>query len=277
MVLPYSQEFKNLRASGDPSAVIYVLIYAAIVCFTMFFIVRNTNYRGKKLFFHLVLIVFFITSFMMQIETLAFGTAFPALTRIDIVFFMIGALLAILASAFLLVLFFQNKKAVAAEDTAAAKDLAATVKKINIKSALIKLGIIGILYAGVYMFFGYFVAMRFEATRLFYTGSSANNVSVPLALPSQLLLVPFQIFRGILFGVFTLPLVKMINSKTKLIISICLVYLCPGMQLIIPNPLFPDMVRVAHLIEMTSSMLLFGLIVGSILWWEKTLKRGVDL
>jgi hypothetical protein len=34
---------------------------------------------------------------------------------------------------------------------------------------------------------------------------------------------------------------------------------------IIPNVLFPDTVRIAHLIEMGSSLLLFGLIVGNIL------------
>jgi hypothetical protein len=40
-------------------------------------------------------------------------------------------------------------------------------------------------------------------------------------------------------------------------------------MLIIPNVLFPDIVRIGHLIEMTSSMFLFGVITGNILWVKR--------
>ena len=78
---------------------------------------------------------------------------------------------------------------------------------------------------------------------------------------------PFQVLRGILFGAFVLPLVKMIiKSKFIFITSVCLVYLCTGILLIIPNVLFPDIVRIGHFIEVTSSTLFFGIIVGNVLW-----------
>jgi hypothetical protein len=51
-------------------------------------------------------------------------------------------------------------------------------------------------------------------------------------------------------------------------------YLCTAFQLIIPNKLFPDIVRIAHLIEMTGSMLLFGIIVGNILWGKRVKLTG---
>jgi hypothetical protein len=90
----------------------------------------------------------------------------------------------------------------------------------------------------------------------------------------NMFLIPIQIILGILFGIFVLPLKNMFNKKITFITSVCFVYLCTGLLLIIPNALFSDAVRIAHLIEISSSMFLFGIIVGSILWGkDKTDKR----
>ena len=160
--------------------------------------------------------------------------------------------------------FFQNKNVLYEED------------KICIKDILIKLGIIGIIYLCVYMLFGYFVAWQFEELRLFYSGSTeklsfwgqmGNNMR------TNPIIIPFQIIRGILFGAAIIPIKNIVNkNKTIFTISVCLIYLCTAIVLIIPNALFPDKVRIAHLIEMCSSMLLFGIIVGNIMWYNKSKK-----
>jgi len=128
------------------------------------------------------------------------------------------------------------------------------------------------------MLFGYFVAWQFEELRLFYSGSAekisfwgqiANNIK------TSPIIFPFQILRGILFGIAIIPIRRMIHKKSVFIISVCLIYLCTAIVLIIPNALFPDMVRIAHLIEMSSSMLLFGIIVGNILWNKESIKPEI--
>ena len=265
-LLPFSPEFRNSGASeaGDPMSLLFMLFNSAWICFTIYFIIKNTEVNGKKLFIRLLFIMFFVQSFMTQIETLFFTHAFPVLTRMDIVFIMIAGLFPLLATIPLLMKFFQNKGD------------ALVCSKFSIKRTMLKLGIIGIVYLFVYMIFGYFVAWQFEALRIFYSGSAEK-----LSFFGQLLnnfntnpvIYPFQILRGILFGVFILPLVSMIR-KSKLIFtaSVCLVYLCTGIMLIIPNVLFPDIVRIGHLIEMTSSMLVFGIITGIILWENNHMK-----
>jgi hypothetical protein len=202
---------------------------------------------------------------MTQIETLFFGGAFTGITKLDIILIMFAGLFPLLGAIALLVKFFQNKNA-----------MCETVK-INVKNITMKLGIIGIIYLCVYMVFGYFVAWQFEELRLFYTGSTeklsflgqmANNIK------TNPIIIPFQIIRGILFGLAIIPVKNMVNkNKTAFIISVCLIYLCTAVVLIIPNALFPDMVRIAHLIEMSSSMLLFGIIVGYMLFENNTRKK----
>ena len=265
-IMPFSQGFKELglSSSGDPMAFVFFLICSAWTCFAAFFAIKHTDYSGKKLFINLLCVLFFVQYFMTQIETLFFGHAFPALTKLDAILLILVGLFPLLGAIALLIKFFQNKNAVYEKAV------------INIKDIVLKLGIIGIIYFCMYMVFGYFVAWQFEELRLFYSGSTdklsfwgqmANNIK------TNPIIIPFQIVRGILFGIAIIPIKNMVNkSKTVFIITVCLIYLSTGIVLLIPNPLFPDIVRIAHLIEMLSSMLLFGIIVGCILYGDNKSK-----
>ncbi|MDR0878252.1 MAG: hypothetical protein LBN21_09375 [Treponema sp.] len=257
-ILPFSQGFRELGSSENPLSFLFLLIISAWTCFTIYFIIKNTQLTGNKLFLNTLFIMFFVQYFMTQIETLFFNTAFQVLTRLDVLYIMLAGLFPLLATIPLLIKFFQSKKS------------ALEVKAINPKTTTLKLGIIGILYLCVYMLFGYFVAWQFEELRIFYSGSPEK-----LSFFGQLLnniktnpvIYPFQIIRGILFGTAIVILRNLLpNNKKVFIIAVCLVYLCTAIQLIVPNPLFPDKVRIAHLLEMASSMLLFGIIAGEILW-----------
>jgi hypothetical protein len=256
--MPFSQGFKELAGSENTSGILFILIFAAWVCITVFFIIRNTQWNGIKLLINIVFVVFFVQSFMTQIETMFFSHAFSAFSKLDIALVTLAGLFPVLAVVPLLTKFFQNKGS------------AFESNKIGIKSTFIRLGIIGVIYLFVYMVFGYFVAWQFEELRVFYTGSpeklsfwgqTVNNFK------TNPIIFPFQIIRGMLFGVAIIPIRNMVSkNKVIFITSVCLLYLCTAIQLIIPNALFPDIVRIAHLIEMSSSMLLFGVIVGNILW-----------
>jgi hypothetical protein len=259
-LLPFSQEFKEMGSSGsgDPTALLFIFFSSAWTCFTIFFIIRNANCCGIKLFISILCVMFFVQYFMTQIETLFFGWAFSVLTKSDTVLIMLAGLFPLLGTVALLVKFFQNKNVIYQK------------QKIEIKGIMIKLTLIGIIYLCVYMIFGYFVAWQFDELRLFYTGSTeklsffeqmTNNIK------TNTIIIPFQILRGIMFGMAIIPIKKMVNkNKITFIINVCLIYLCTAIVLIIPNGLFPDEVRIAHLVEMCSSMLLFGIIVGNIIW-----------
>jgi len=259
-LMPFSQLFKELNSSANPNAVLFMLIVAAYTCFVIYYIIKNTDYSGIKLFVNVSLVMFFVQYFMTQTETLFFENAF-ALTNSDIILLTIAGLFPLLGASALSVRFFQNKNA------------AHEKEKINVKGILIKLGIIGVIYLCIYMLFGYFVAWQFEELRIFYTGS-AEKLSFAEQLANNVrtthIIFPLQILRGILFGAAIIPVKNMVRkNKSVFTVSVCLIYLCTAVLLIIPNVLFPDTVRIAHLIETSSSMLLFGIIVANILWKKK--------
>jgi len=106
-LLPFSQGFKELEASGNPLALLFMLVSSACTCFTIYFIINHTNYSGIKLFIKVLCIIFFVQYFMTQIETLFFGSAFTVLTKLDIILIMLAGLFPLLGSVALLVKFFQ--------------------------------------------------------------------------------------------------------------------------------------------------------------------------
>ena len=258
--VPYSQGFRDLGATSDPASLLFILASSAWICFTIYYLIRHSYFGGKKLFLSILGVMFFVLAFMTQIETLLFINAFPILTRLDVVLIMLSmGLSPIFAATTLLTKYFK-------------KDISANAVEekivLNIKSIILRVGAIGIIYMCVYFLFGYFVAWQFEALRIFYSGSAEKLGFWQQVLSNSPGMILFQVFRGLLFGIFIIPLKLMITkNKCVFLTSVCLVYLCTAVVLIIPNVLFPDdMVRIAHLIEMTGSMLLFGIIAGNIMW-----------
>jgi len=259
--MPFSKGFKDLRTSEDTITILFMLINNVWTCLTLYFIISRSYIKGIKLVICAAGVVFFVQTFMTQIETLFFGNAF-ILTKFDIILIMLAGLLPMLIVTPLAVKLFQRKET---EIT--------TITPFGITSCMLKkILLIGIIYLAIYMIFGYFVAWQFKDLRVFYTDSAVKlSFFAQLAnnMKTNPVIYPFQVFRGALFALATLPLLHFMKTKKDFIISVCLVYLCAAMILIIPNVLFPDTVRMAHFYEMASSMLLFGLISGNLLW-ERT-------
>ena len=261
-LLPFSPGFKELEIADPLTTLVFIFLNSIWICFTAFFIIKHSQISGFKLFFNLLFVIFFVQSFMTQIETLFFFDAFPVLIIPDIILIMVAAFIPLAAVIPLLIKFFHMKNSTT-------ENITIENQPLNIKKILIKLGIIGIIYLFVYLLFGYFVAWQIEELRFFYSGSKEklgflgqmlNNLNTYPAI------IPFQIFRGILFAAFIIPLLNMTGKNKRVFITcVSLVYLSTAVMLIIPNALFPDTVRFGHLIEMTTSMLVFGIITGNIM------------
>ena len=263
-IVPFSQGVKDLGNSNseNPMDLVYLLIVSIWVCFTIYYLIRHSQVRGKRLFLNIVLVLFLVQLFMAQIETWFFGHAFQALTKLDILLILVAGLIPLLVTVPMMIKFFQNK------------DVTFEKRELNITIISKKLGIIGLIYLCVYFLFGYFVAWQFEDLRLLYSGSPERlNFWKHLASLDPIIF-PFQVIRGALFGIFVIPLMNMVNTKRTFVISTCLIFLYLGVVFLMPNALFPGMARIGHLLEMTSSMLVFGIIVGNILWVNKSEKNG---
>jgi hypothetical protein len=126
-----------------------------------------------------------------------------------------------------------------------------------------KLALIMVVYLGLYWSAGYFIAWQNPELRAFY-GQPGEPLPFWTQVTGDMWLIPFQLMRGLLWTLFTLPVLR--GSKvnvwwTALLVGL-LLSVPQNIGHILPNPLIPiASVRLSHLIETASSTFVFGLVI----------------
>ena len=129
-----------------------------------------------------------------------------------------------------------------------------------------KLVVIGIVYVGLYFAAGYYIAWQNPALRAFYGGTDPGNFISMMVLNFQQspLLIPFQFTRGILWVLFALPVIRMGRRPWETaLLAATFISIPMSIGCIMANPYLPDAsVRISHLIEITSSNFIFGMVLS---------------
>ena len=260
--MPFSQAFTEIsRQISETQTLAPTLVMLLPIiwnCFTAYFIIRHANIGKKKLFIRLVCVMFFAVYFLPQ----ALGAESADVHGVlwyDFMLITIPGLVSLLAAIPLMVRFFQNKNIVEAIDKR---------KKLNVKDTAIKIGLGGLVVAGVYIIFLLAVQRHFEEYRMFYADTAwmqaAHGENIA-GIFYPLFSIPF--LRGVINGLLMLPMLTIITkNKFVLTTAICLLLLAPAIGFIAPIPLFSDTVRLLHMASMIITMLLLGLFIGNVMW-----------
>lgn len=250
-ITPRPEIVRAAQNSGNANTMLLLLVDRLVVALIFAFILENTVVRGWKLAGFMLWAVFGITTFMMQIETLLFGSAFPGLSVSDVLLLVLTALVGTVLYVPLAILVMGKWKGANP-----------ATRPLFKKDYLPRVALVAVIYPVFYFFFGYFVAWQSAAVREFYANSTITT--------AQPLLTLIQIGRGVLWALVALPLLVMFEKRWQTIVAIAISFsLLPSIALILPNPLMPAPVAHAHLIEVASSMLLFGAATG----WIMTVKE----
>ena len=119
------------------------------------------------------------------------------------------------------------------------------------------------IYIALYMLFGYFIAWQSQELRLFYGGPAELNSFIAqwgLSLMQRPELPVFQYFRGIMWLLCLIPLfIGFSGNRLELVVLSALALgLLPTAQLAFANPLMPAGVSAFHFVEVSISTGLFG-------------------
>lgn len=232
------------------------LLFSATACAAiLLWAARRSSLHRAALFLQLLVLVFGAQTFLTQIETGYFLSAFPLLHGNFVVYLLIlRGLVKSIVFVLLLVLLaggFSRKPRSESRFSAPADRV---VKAASWLAAL---------YIVLYMLFGYYIAWQSQELRLFYGGPAHLNSSTDQWL-TTLMNMPelpvFQYFRGILWLSCLLPLFKgFAGRRLELVIlsALALAYL-PTVELSYPNPLMPAGVSIMHFWEVSISMAIFG-------------------
>ena len=245
---------------SDASATLSALLAVSFINAAVWtYIIRRSSWTGWKLILTVLLLFYGVNTFMPQIETAYFIQRLPPgmLPRLFLAGVIIAAVFAPLA-----VLILGKAKARANE---ASRD---SWLKLPLTAWLVKLSLIVVAYLLIYFTFGYFIAWKNDAVRAYYNGEDPGNIITHLAnvLRDEPVLFVLQAVRALLWAALAVPVIKMIKGEWwESGLAVALLFAVMPSLLLLPNPLMPDEVRMAHLLETTTSNFLFGWLVVLIL------------
>lgn len=246
------------------TALVALLAIAILNTCALTYVTLRSRWNGLKLILALWFALFGVLTLMSQIETAVFIRTLPQgfLPRIFLVGFLFSGVFA-----FLLTLVLGKRKR-SEESNSTSNRL-----QMPISSWIYKLAIIAVVYVIIYFTFGYFFAWSSPAVREYYGGGEYNGLLRQFIHVWQQSpwLFPLQVFRALLWTAIAIPVIKMTKGAWwEAGLAVALLFsVVMNTQLLLPNPLMPYEVRMAHLVETASSNFLFAWILVWLLINEK--------
>ena len=257
--------------AGFLSTSIAMPFNAAVNATILVWAARRSSFRGFKLAGELLVLSFLAQSFLTQIETAYFISAFPLLQGNFVVYgLLLQGLITSTIFALLITLitggFSRNSRATENFTIHASQFLKASTW-------------LGVVYIVLYLLFGYFVAWQSRELRIFYGGPAELNSFLDQTLATLMSrpeLPFFQYTRGILWIVCLLPLFKGFTGKHAelIILSGLALALLPTAQLAFANPLMPANVSLYHFWEVSISTGIFGALCAGFVPTEIASMKG---
>jgi hypothetical protein len=251
-----SNIMETSEASGNSSDLL-LLFTCFINTAAVLLFIYNSRVRGFKLTAALFLIIFSIQFFMSQIETLWFNDSLKM--PVNTIWMLVsgGAIMSMLfaLSATWLT---GNFKQTNAET--------AYLPKRPVKPPLVQVALLAVvIWPVVYFLAGYFIAWQFPDIRQYYSGSSEmESLFVMMKGNVASGLYFFQILRGVLWVLIAILVITTTSGswlRKGLIIGLLLSFLGCS-QLLLPNPIMPETVRLGHLLETSTSNFIWGFILS---------------
>ena len=256
------------QAPADASATLAALLAVSLINAAVWtYIIRRSRWTGWKLIVTVLLVFYGVNTVMPQIESAYFITRLPPgmLPRLFLAGIIIAAVFAPLA-----VLILGKAKAQSNETSVelAGRKQRESSLKMPLTKWLVKLAAIVVAYVVLYFTFGYFIAWKNDAVRAYYNGTDPGNFFAHIAnvLRDEPLLFGLQAVRALLWAAIAVPVIKLMKGEWwESGLAVALLFTVMTSLLLLPNPLMPTEVRMAHLLETATSNFLFGWLVVLIL------------
>jgi len=249
LLAPASEQPDPAQAGATLLALFLVsLINAAVWSY----VILRSRWTSWKLILTIFFIFFGVSTVMPQIESAYFITRLPPgmLPRL----FLAGLIMAAIFAPLVVLILGKAKRS--------------TNETTPLKITPVKLLLIVVVYVFLYFTFGYFIAWKNPAVRAYYGGSDpAGFIShITSLVRSEPMLFVLQAVRALMWTAIAVPVIKMMKSEWwEHGLAVALLFAVMTSQLLLPNPLMPTEVRMAHLVETATSNFLFGWLVVLIL------------
>jgi hypothetical protein len=255
------------QAGGALAALLAVSLLNTLV---LGYIILRSRWVGWKLILAIFFVFYGVMTVMPQIETAYFVTRLPPgmLPRL----FLSGAIIAALFSPLAVLILGKSRS-----NHASASNRNSRLN-MPVGHWVGKLSLIVVAYLIIYFTFGYFIAWKSAAVRAYYGGSDPGSFLAQMSsvVGDTPLLLPFQALRALLWTAIAVPIIRMMKGQWwETGLAVALLFAVMSSQLLLPNPLMPQEVRLVHLVETATSDFLFAwLIVFVLRGWRPSASQS---
>lgn len=236
------------------------LLYVAFFFSTLIlYLCKRINLYGVKLFLTIFTLHFGITVFLTQIESFIFLEQFSQIIP--------KGVLPVLVIDLTITTFLFSLLSVIVSGKWKTRNVLQNRFNIPLLELIIKIAVLSISYYYIYTLFGSYVLIPLA-------GDAFNSYYGNLHLPTWFSL--FQIFRGVIWVLTALPLIinfKGRQHETAIAVGLSFAIFM-GINLLIPTPMMPVRIRMAHFVEVMSSNFIFGIIVTYVLCFRLSKKES---
>jgi hypothetical protein len=234
------------------AALAALLVVSLVNTLVIGYVILRSSWRGWKLILAIFFVFYGVMTVMPQIETAFFLTRLPPgmLPRL----FLSGAIIAALFSTFAVLVLGKTRSNPTESNRNSRLDM-------TVGEWVRKLSLIVIAYLVIYFTFGYFIAWKNADVRAYYGGSDPGSflAQMIVVVRDTPLLLPLQVVRAILWAAIAVPVIRMMKGQLwETGLAVALLFAVMSSQLLLPNPLMPQEVRMVHLLETATSNFLFG-------------------
>lgn len=221
------------------------LLNVLINMIVLYVVLDRLRYRGWKLFLAVAVAFFGLFSVLNGIELLWYNEAFPLLSYLDAVKMMVSDLVSYAIAALVGTLLVKGFS----------REERASSARLDVGRFGWKIGLFVVLYPLFYFCCG-FIPWAFPEVRAFYATWALSSEPLPV-------LLLFNVFRGALWWLFSLPILLGTTTRKQAMWLLPLVLVTgTAASLITPNALMPPIVRLGHAIELGFSMAVVGVFMA---------------
>jgi hypothetical protein len=236
---------------GFLGIVLFVLLLQTAV---LAYPVVRSRWHGWRLALAIFVLFFGTVTFMSQIESLVYlGDKMPPGMLAGL--FLMGLFSAVVFAP-IVVLTLGRWKREAGGGTEPNRRL-----RMSWQSWAWKLAVAAAVMLSLYYLFGYFVAWKSPVVRDYYGGTDPGTFFAQMrkVVGETPWMVPFQFVRALIWALLALPVIRMMRGRWwEAGLAVSLLFTVPSIYLLFPNPLMPEAVRMAHLVETAPYQFLFG-------------------
>lgn len=261
----YALDFVALKWTASLEAFAWLFVTGLLQALVLGFVLVRATWHGWKLIAALFVVYAGITVFQTQVEAIVFLQYFEDIIPTEAMPALIvnGVIAAAIIAAAAVLLFDKFKPPAVAE--AGSEPL-----PLSVVQWIWKVVVLAVIYVFIYVLFGALVAKPLA-------GAAFDEYYANLQLPPWIL--PFQIVRGTIWVLLTLPIIRMMRASAREIgLGVALVLSVLIASLVIPpNEFMPAPIRFAHMVELFTSMFVFGWITFWLLTWHRQSKTQAKL